>query len=237
MIAYLITNHINNKQYVGLTTRSLNKRWNDHVGDNANTVIHKAIKKHGKENFTIQPIASAIGNINNLKELEKQLIEQYDTYLNGYNSTKGGDGVFGYKKTLEQIENHRQKMIGFKHTNETIQKMCIAHKGKKKPRTEEHSRKIGLTKLGNTNNLGKKRTNESKALMSASRLKYLFENEAPSGNRKGLILAKNIATGEEVVIDGHKDMLKHGFTHTNVYRCVLGKRKTHKGYIFRRLEN
>ena len=53
---YLITNLINNKQYVGKTVYSLTHRFQGHCtnGTNKNCYLHQAIQKYGKENFKIE---------------------------------------------------------------------------------------------------------------------------------------------------------------------------------------
>jgi hypothetical protein len=52
---------------------------------------------------------------------------------------------------------------------------------------------------------------------------------------KGKILAKNIITGDEILFTGNKELESFGFFNAHVYKCVNGKRKTHKGYSFERI--
>ena len=49
-VIYKITNQINGKSYVGKTTTALNQRMASHRC--ADTVIGKAIRKYGWENFS-----------------------------------------------------------------------------------------------------------------------------------------------------------------------------------------
>ena len=83
MIIYKITNQINNKVYIGLTTCSLEYRWSRHVAESKNLSntkdLYKAMRKYGVENFTIEEI----GNTDDLKELGK--LER--NYIRKYNST------------------------------------------------------------------------------------------------------------------------------------------------------
>ena len=53
--------------------------------------LYNAMNKYGKENFYVETIESGIP-IDKLDKKEIQYIEEYDSYKNGYNSTKGGDG-------------------------------------------------------------------------------------------------------------------------------------------------
>jgi len=83
---YLITNKINNKQYIGKTSQSLDKRWYQHCKNaeyGLDTYLYRAIRKYGVENFECVYIADG------LNDEEVLLIEQYNPV---YNMTKGGDG-------------------------------------------------------------------------------------------------------------------------------------------------
>ena len=62
MIIYKITNKINNKVYIGLTTRTLKYRWSTHITESKNLNnqkhLYRAMRKYGIENFTIEEIDS-----------------------------------------------------------------------------------------------------------------------------------------------------------------------------------
>ncbi len=94
---YLITNDINNKQYVGKTEHAtILDRWKEHCNDyklykNNSRPLYKAMKKYGIEHFYIEEIEKVPPNVN-LDEREKFWINFYDTYKHGYNATLGGDG-------------------------------------------------------------------------------------------------------------------------------------------------
>ena len=55
---YCIENRINNKKYIGITTRSLQKRFKEHC--KAESVIGKAIRKHKKENFIYYELNASV---------------------------------------------------------------------------------------------------------------------------------------------------------------------------------
>lgn len=84
---YKITNLINNKIYIGLTTRTVESRWKEHCRHNSQ-MIDKAIEEFGKENFSIETIEEC--EEENLDEREKYWITYYDSFNNGYNNTLGG---------------------------------------------------------------------------------------------------------------------------------------------------
>lgn len=86
---YLITNQVNGKQYVG---QSINPklRFEQHCNNKTpyRSLIHDAIKKYGKENFTLQILESDIENYN---EREIYWISYYNTVSTGYNICEGGE--------------------------------------------------------------------------------------------------------------------------------------------------
>ena len=156
MEAYLIQNNSNGKGYVGITTRSVGRRWYEHrfVKNSCGTLLSRSIKKYGEQSFEIIVLASAIGNVENLKELEKLLIVQHNTFVPfGYNLTMGGDGVFGFKHSKETIDRVSKKKRGSKMSETTKQKMHDAHIGENnhffgKIHSKETRQKISKTKQG-----------------------------------------------------------------------------------------
>ena len=82
MIIYKITNQINNKVYIGLTTCSLEYRWSRHVAESttlSNTKhLYKAMRKYGVENFTIEEIDNT-DDLKELGKLERNYIRKYDS--------------------------------------------------------------------------------------------------------------------------------------------------------------
>lgn len=87
---YLITNLINDKQYVGITSRTMKQRFDEHC--KADSYIGRAIRKHGKNNFSITRI-DGDSDWGKLCEKEIYYIKKYDSFNNGYNQTLDGDGV------------------------------------------------------------------------------------------------------------------------------------------------
>ena len=84
---YLIKNDINEYKYVGLTTRTVEERWKEHLR-HSSEVIGKAILKYGKEHFTVITLEECPDE--KLDEREQYWISYYDSYNNGYNCTEGG---------------------------------------------------------------------------------------------------------------------------------------------------
>lgn len=95
---YKITNNINGKIYIGLTTNTIERRFQQHCLNPFKTsVIDNAIKKYGKENFIVEEVDKCQNK--DLKELRKELGILERKYINlykssvklgGYNITDGG---------------------------------------------------------------------------------------------------------------------------------------------------
>lgn len=95
-------------KYIGKTTQTESHRWSDHkkeaydISDtNYNSILNKAIRKYGAENFTLQILEDNIPE-ELLDERESYWINYHRTYYldnqHGYNMTHGGDGRRKYKE-------------------------------------------------------------------------------------------------------------------------------------------
>lgn len=84
---YLVENDINGNKYVGLTTRTVEVRWREHLR-HSDEVLDKAIQKYGKEHFTVSVIEEC--HDEDLDAREQYWIAYYDSYNHGYNCTEGG---------------------------------------------------------------------------------------------------------------------------------------------------
>ena len=102
---YKITNKLNNKVYIGQTIQKPIERFYQHCAKKCdkyilNMVIHKAIFKYGKDNFTFEVIEEVPKQ--QLNEREEYWIKYYNSYTDGYNSTKGGQKG---NKPFKDIDN------------------------------------------------------------------------------------------------------------------------------------
>jgi group I intron endonuclease len=159
---YLIRNRINGKGYVGQTIKSLRIRFNEHkykAKQGSNCALHKAIRKHGVENFEIKEVVSCETVL--LDDLEKHYIKFYGTYApagHGYNLTEGGDGGFDGRvipkeslARMSEVHKGNSYAKGYKHTDEAKLAMSVAKKGKAPyPMTEATKAKISATLKGHT---------------------------------------------------------------------------------------
>lgn len=161
---YKITCSITNKSYIGLTMQGVKGRFKGHLKnsrDGSDVFLHRAIRKYGAINFTIESIVECY-SLKEAQTCERAQIAKLGTYApDGYNVTIGGEGAIGMKMTPEQIEKIRKANLGRKHSEETKMKMRLASR-KGKHLTEEHKRNIAIA------NTGYKHTDEAKAKMSAT---------------------------------------------------------------------
>lgn len=90
---YMIRNTVNDKVYVGQTVRGLEERFNSHLQRSSSEESHfySAIRKYGRDKFFIE-LLEETETLEAAYQLEKDYIEKYNTYKQGYNSTLGGEG-------------------------------------------------------------------------------------------------------------------------------------------------
>lgn len=96
---YKITNKINGKCYIGQSIH-IESRWGEEkrVSNNPksksyNTVLSRAFRRYGIENFNFEILEECPVELLNEKEI--YYINYYNSYFEGYNSTTGGQGCQG----------------------------------------------------------------------------------------------------------------------------------------------
>lgn len=129
---YSATNKINGKRYIGKTKFDPpTHRWNQHLAaakkgpkDNKRfqPYFHRAIRKHGCENFSFDIIHTFDDNeVDAWMQAEKDYIKKYRSNErdHGYNLTDGGDGVPGWKASpavrRRMSERRKGKYVGNKN--------------------------------------------------------------------------------------------------------------------------
>lgn len=96
MIVYKATSKTTHKVYIGITTNSLQHRMDQHkkaAEEGKPYHFYCAIRKYGFDDFNFEIIEDGITDIEKLKEREQYWIQYYNSYEDGYNSTRGGEGV------------------------------------------------------------------------------------------------------------------------------------------------
>ncbi len=174
----------NGKIYIGQTINITNRhrkyKYNEFKGQ---TKLWNNCQKYNWNPIDTFEIIDNWVPIHDLDNREQFWIEHFDSYNTGLNSDLGGKTRRGFKHTEETKEKLRLANIGKKHTDETKKKISKASKNmsdetkkkigdssRGKKLTEEHRKKIGEA------NKGKKLTEEQKLKIS----------EANKGNTKML---------------------------------------------------
>ena len=93
-VVYLIKNKVNNKCYVGITTRKIHKRIYQHFSKQSTCrLLKRSIEKYGKDNFTYDVLEECDNEL--LCEREVKYIRQYNSFVGwdngGMNLTTGGE--------------------------------------------------------------------------------------------------------------------------------------------------
>lgn len=116
---YCFKNCVNGKCYIGQAV-NLQKRFKAHMKNFKNkrydTPLYRAFDKYTLDQFEYSILETIEEETENLKllldNLEKQYIQQHNSYKEGYNQTLGGDyGILGYKFTPEQVAKQRENTL------------------------------------------------------------------------------------------------------------------------------
>jgi group I intron endonuclease len=207
-IIYKATNKVNGKVYIGQTTQRLSQRRSNHFCSNSGCVYFKnALLKYGKSNFTWLVLCEC-GDGDIMDEEEIRYINEYKSYDRkyGYNLNRGGSGN-----------------MGFKHTENTKNKISSAKTGVKLPKfTATHKKRIGLS------NKGKRHSEESKLKMSAARMGR-YRGSSNWLSKKYVVSFPN---NKEYVVVGLRNFCRDrdDVSYKGLAAVATGKRNHHKGY-------
>lgn len=168
---YSIRNIITSEEYIGVTTQSLQRRWNQHISrlrrGKHTYKIQEAFNKYGEENFVISIVKE--GELDDILKMELELTTI--THVNGYNIIIGGGGVEERKRASQIMVNKFKNDAEFKR--KVSEKIIAKNTGRKI--SEETKRKMSLAKCG------LKWSDENKQKRS---LQYSGINNPNAGNYK-----------------------------------------------------
>lgn len=155
---YLITNKINNKQYIGQvysyyvnnSRYGINGRWSKHKSASKNKnwekkcrALYTAIRKYGEDNFTC--ILIDVVDVKDLNDKEIFYIKQYNTLSpNGYNLTEGGSNGIRSQETREKMS---KMWMGHVISDETKKKISESLTGEKNPNWGKKHKPETLAKM------------------------------------------------------------------------------------------
>ena len=151
MVVYKITNKLNNKVYVGQTSRTMKERIKDHK-KTKNSLVGKDIRLLGIENFSIE-ILEEVSTREEAYQKEIEWIAKCDCLIpKGYNQCKGGVATEGYRYSEEarhqmsisrkgKYLGEQNPFYGKHHSEEQRKKWSEQRTGRKL--TEEWKRNVG----------------------------------------------------------------------------------------------
>lgn len=179
MFLYKITNLINGKIYIGITTTSIGKRiasYKSAVKKNKNQRIILAMIKYGFDNFKFEVLCET-NNKEDLKKKEISAIEQFSSTnpMVGYNVSPGG-----FLPSEDQIRKNSELNKGKKLTKEhksKISKSLIGHEVSEKVR--EHA-KVQVLKMAGWNK-------GTKGVMKPNSGSFSADKLAPNKGRKRIV--------------------------------------------------
>jgi group I intron endonuclease len=229
MIVYRAT-FPNGGTYIGATKFNLQDRRSRHYYSSrrgSDFIFHQAIRKYGEESI-VWEILREVETIEQASILEREEIKKARLSGKSYNQCDGGDGLIGQKHTEERKKFLSEKLKGRRFSVEHRQKISKALMGiKRGPMSDEQKEKIRQSMTG------QRRTDPVYLEKLSKGL-----NEYYVKNPKMIF--------DVFTIDGRfvqryykiKDFIRErGGCNTGVYNCCIGKKKTHRGYIFKKVTN
>jgi group I intron endonuclease len=200
-IIYKATNIIDNKSYVGFTTKKLEQRIKAHIhsmNSGSNYYFHNAIRKYGIDSFKWEILYESFDVENTLKVIEPLLIKEHKSHETeeGYNMSWGGDNVMlGRKHSQKTIEKMKLRKLSV----ETKEKMRKSKLGVKL--TEEHKSKIRAYKHTDSARINISRNHGFKSGRPGhgDKLREFYKNN-PNKSMAGKYWVKDI-TGKRVWVE------------------------------------
>jgi group I intron endonuclease len=128
---YKITNNINGKFYIGKTSRTINWRFSCHksASTSPKDYFHKALKKYGKENFSIICIKE-IREDDDIDILEKHYIKWLKPHYNLKEGGQGGTHSNISKEKMSKSQKGVKRNRNLEGKKEWCEKLSISNKGK-----------------------------------------------------------------------------------------------------------
>jgi len=198
-LVYKITCKISKKVYIGLTSKTIDQRFKEHIKDSkngSNSKFHAAIRKHGSENFLFEILEENIESLEKAKEKEKYYISIFNSFYEGYNSTSGGDGT--YIRTKEINEKRSSTLKELYKTG----KIVSFFKDKDIHKKTIEKRESNGTNVRKTNNpmwdpekvakKVEKTSGENHYLVKRNKENYKFFIVSPDGNKSILEIEENL---------------------------------------------
>ena len=173
---------------------------------------------------TRKEVMEAEINLHNFYQVDKN-----PHFVNRAKATSTGFYVcmMGEENPMSKMKREKSPFYGKKLTKEHRQKLKDARKNRL--HSEETKRKIGKSKIGNTNMLGKKHSEKSKKMMSESAKGRIMSEETRrkiSQSKKGTIVSEETRKKLSEARKRNPTSSMLGKTHTEEWKCEHSKRMT-----------
>jgi hypothetical protein len=118
-IIYKITCKVNEKVYIGFTTRDIETRFKEHIKESRNKKdlrkFYCAIRKYGEKNFCIESIYETHDCIYAYETMEDYFIKEHNSITSGYNTKPGGIGQPGGNRTkpVSLYDSNKRCIVSF----------------------------------------------------------------------------------------------------------------------------
>ena len=157
---YAVTCKINQKLYIGVTSRSVKLRWQEHCTKGGSPALVRAISKYGRDAFSVECLGFGMSkDVAYFCEID--LIAGLGTLVpGGYNLSTGGEGK-GCARSIKTRAKMSAARQGKKMHRGTKAKLLAANKGRKQ--TPDHIAKVQESRKGY------RHSDETRAKISASR--------------------------------------------------------------------
>lgn len=231
MLIYKITNKINGKTYIGMTSFNMEKRWKEHIWESSsskshcyNTKFHKALRKYGFDKFE-KEIIDESNDLNSLKKKEIYWIDKLNTYKEGYNSTLGGDGFSGKQK--ESHISKRYRSIFCIELNKKYRSLKHAEKETGVSKSSISECLSGRTDIAK--GLTFRYSNNNRLNKKANKLRKTRAEKRKNSHTKPIV---HINSGK--IFNSIREASDFfNLDPSNVSKTVRGLRKQYKGHLFK----
>ena len=245
-----------------MTEKTLEHRVKQHLSDTKrlNNKLHSALKKYPIDDWNIE-ILEECADRTQLQEREKYFIKQYNTFVDGYNMTNGGDGMDSenaskLKKMWYETENgkiKKQKLseqfkynnpgidwTGKKHNEETKKKISEKNTGRKMTEEQRKKRSEIVKNQWKTGVFDKRPPQSKESIEKRSRS---MMGHKGSEKQKQKVKEMFQKTYEVLFPDGHVEQItnlsefskRHKLDQGNLHKTLTFTNRKHKGYKVLRL--
>ena len=199
---YKITNTINNKFYIGMTSKTIQERFDRHLRNvkyGGDTHLYNAMRKYGPENFLIEEVCEG---------MDEKEIEMISKLKPQYNQTEGGTGGDTSKseKFINSMKEYHAKKpreeyatYGMKDKNHSEDTKTLQSKKRKEhwdSLSDEELKERGKKVAGSNNGMfGKTPKNAMKVIYNDT----IYNSKAEATRKTGMSWFKLEKNGAKVI--------------------------------------